>query len=346
MTIPGGGGQAGPRSFAQPAWSGTEGRELLDRFDAALRDLTSRWPAIRDILGSVLLGPSAKRLRPSMVLAAGSFGRPNRDALIATAMASELMHTASLVHDDIIDESAVRRGRPALHRVHGPRAAVFVGAHLCHVANDLVLGITGVSAATHRELNDIMAQAAAHVCLGQLEESLNIGNLAISENAHLRIIELKTARLFEASCKMGAVVGGSWVDALQEYGRQFGLLYQVADDLRDIVGSRKDTGRSPGTDIKEGIYTLSLIRALREDDSHSRRLKEVLGHRGRSLSPLEMDKVFAELRAGDGIEYAAQRAREYAAAAKKSIHGLPRTGARRALTEAVDAVLDGLDIPP
>jgi octaprenyl-diphosphate synthase len=307
-----------------------------ERFqEALLRSLSTGSQRIYGITAP-LLKSNGKHLRPFLVAVAGSFGNAPPEALVQLAVAVELVHTASLYHDDLIDQSTLRRGKITLHLARGPLTAVLAGDHLLHLATNIIQNIRLQARETERELRDLLARAAADMCKGQIVESLNVGNLDLEEEQYLSIIELKTARLFEASCHAGALVAGAPAEALRAYGRNFGLLYQVVDDLRDILATEYELRRTPGSDLNAGTYTLPVVHVLRSHTPSGQRLREILRRRQGSLSAGDREELLEILASSQATQYALDRGLGFGSLAKTAIDGLPQTEGHAALLHQVD----------
>jgi len=219
-----------------------------DSFEVEVRELVEYCLAHR-----------GKRIRPVLVfLSAGRQGASDEisELLVKAAAVVEMVHLATLIHDDILDEAEIRHQSPTIFQRHGPKIAVLLGdaffAHALHLASDFptVEVCRAVSRATRR------------VCSGELEQSFQQGKRELLESQYFRIIELKTAELFRVSCLLGGLVSGQpkpVVQALEEFGRQLGIAYQMYDDLLDLFGRERQSGKTLGTDFGSGKWTLPLI---------------------------------------------------------------------------------------
>jgi len=209
-------------------------------------------PLKRSVMGG-------KRLRPVLVIAAAScLGAEINDAIIDACVAIELIHISSLVHDDIIDKSAVRHNTPTVYAKEGADIAILAGDFLLAQAQLIASNVSS-------EFAKLLAATFASMCEGQAMELIDRSNLMRSKKTYLETISKKTALLFAASCKTGAILAGASkaeTDHFEDYGQFYGLCFQLADDLLDILSSQQVSGKSVGTDLKEGIYTMPLILAL------------------------------------------------------------------------------------
>lgn len=236
-------------------------RPHMAELDVFLRaQLAAFEPEIRD-LAEYCLDTSGKRIRPALVFFAGwdGTGRP-QPALVRAAAVVEMVHLATLVHDDIMDAADLRRGRDTATRRHGPDAAVLLGdalfAHALHLAAQFPT--TAVCLA--------VAESTRKVCAGEIMQTLRRRSTAVTRADYDRVIELKTAELFRVSCSLGAKLGGygdAYAAAAAEFGRQLGIAYQIYDDLADFFGDETRIGKTLGTDLRSGKLTLPLL-ALRD----------------------------------------------------------------------------------
>lgn len=208
-----------------------------------------------------LIHAGGKRLRPALVLICSRAGQPGKPETDRAAAAVEMVHLATLYHDDVIDETETRRGAPTVHSKWGVEVAVLSGDFL--FAHGSALG-----ALAGGEVPLILSNAVAAVCEGQIVETTSLNDARRDVSDYLGTIEGKTAALFRASCEMGATTSGAGAEAreaLAEYGRQLGLAFQIVDDLLDLVGDPAITGKVPGTDLKEGVFTLPVLLGIERE---------------------------------------------------------------------------------
>jgi octaprenyl-diphosphate synthase len=226
----------------------------LDRF---LHDqLGSFEPEIR-AMADYCIDTSGKRIRPALVFFSGwSDAEAPSPGLVQVAAVVELVHLATLVHDDIMDEADVRRGRPTASRKYGPAAAVLLGdalfAHALHLAS--LFPTTEVCRA--------VSESTRKVCAGEIVQTLRRRTVGVTRADYDRVIDLKTAELFRVSCALGARLGGhpeAFVDAAARFGRHLGIAYQIYDDLADFFGREQRIGKTLGTDLASGKLTLPLL---------------------------------------------------------------------------------------
>ena len=275
-----------------------------------------------------------KRLRPALLLlVARACGRvaPAHHTLGAVV---EMIHTATLVHDDILDAATVRRHVTTVNAEWGTPAAVLLGDYLFTHAFHLA-ATTGDARAC-----EIIGEATNRTCEGELCQGLQRGNWELTEQEYLDVIDGKTADLIACCCRLGALFGGAaggTVEALASYGRWLGLAFQVADDLLDLVGEERTTGKSLGTDLEQKKLTLPLIRLLAEaPPATAGRVRQVLAspgnHKREALRPY--------LDGSDALAYATRRARDFAGRARAELAVLPPSPARAILEALCERVVE------
>jgi len=271
-----------------------------------------------------LIGRGGKRLRPALLFLCGS-GAPDRDEnLRAGAAALELLHVASLYHDDVMDRAETRRGGPSVNAVWGNAMAATGGIYLLSRAMSLLATLPAVAQAH-------VAVATAEISTGQLREAENSYNLNLTEAEHLQIIGLKTGTLFELPCRLGGELAGAppaTVEALAAYGRNLGLAFQLADDALDLAGHSARLGKPVGADIREGVYSLPILRVLQRE-ARDRPLATLIGRA--QLSPDEVAAAIAIVRESGAINEALALAATYSDRAIAALDPLPRTSAHRSL---------------
>jgi heptaprenyl diphosphate synthase len=266
-----------------------------------------------------LFAAGGKRLRPALVLLSGHLGAYDQERLFTAAMAVELVHAATLVHDDVIDRAATRRGRPTVAAAAGSEAAIVIGDHYFAKAYREA-SRTGEPAVVAE-----LAAAVMRICAGELEQQAERWQWSVDRQRYLSRIEGKTAVLLAAACRIGARLGGlpsESRDALGRYGLALGLAFQIADDVLDYTGSEAELGKPVGHDLREGMATLPLLLSpaatgLLED--------------GKAPAPETAERVVAKVRAGPGPEQALAEARRHAGAAEAALEGFGNAEAAEAL---------------
>jgi geranylgeranyl pyrophosphate synthase len=305
---------------------------LLARVEERLAALAaSHGPILAQHAGATIAA-GGKRLRPLLVLlAAGSRGAGSRD-VVAAATAVELVHSATLVHDDVLDAAPLRRGLPTVWAQGGRDLAVATGDLLFSRAfSELVA--TGSLAAVRT-----LSNAGSALAEGELLQRQDAWNVAVSVERYLHRCELKTARLFEASCVLGALAAGavaSVVDALGAFGRRIGLAFQILDDVLDVSGDAACTGKHRGTDLLDGTVTLPLILARERDD-------DLAAVDLRTIATADQAGELCErIEATGALTAATAQALEIVAEAKEELAGLALEDSQRlALDLVADSVVD------
>lgn len=232
----------------------------LERVEVGLRDAVQAGSGlIHDAAGHVL-SSGGKRFRPMLVLLSGKLAdfEPNEKQLVDCAVAIELTHLATLYHDDVMDEASLRRGQPTANARFDNRVAILTGDWLFARAS-------AIAADLGTYPSRVLADTIAAVCEGQIMESEHAGTQAQSIERYLETIKKKTAALIATSCHLGAWLAGAdvpVVDAATAYGEAIGMAFQLSDDVLDITGEQERFGKIPGTDLREGVWTLPVLRTL------------------------------------------------------------------------------------
>ena len=238
------------------------------------------------------------------------------------AAAVELLHMATLVHDDVIDSADTRRGRPTLHKNFGNKNAILCGDYLISMSITMLAGMVakGDNLETHAHLAMRFAKALASICHGEYTQHLNGGNVDLAILTYLRIITGKTAALFYISAFMGGLIGGETEDnalALGNFGRQLGMVFQIADDCKDYELSEAAAQKPVGSDLRNGVVTLPLILALRKNPYLRKQVQAVMKNESDAAI------LLAQVRAAQGPELARTVARRFEKKALRILTGLP-----------------------
>jgi geranylgeranyl diphosphate synthase type I len=288
-----------------------------------------------------LLGAGGKRLRPVLALVScEAVGGKARDALKA-ATALELLHTFTLIHDDIMDRDDFRRNVKTVHRAWGEPMAIIAGDALFAKVFEAVAASAKqrrLSSSRTVELFETISRASFEICQGQALDIIFEGRARVKESEYMEMISRKTGALMEASTKMGALLGGGKpreVRALAKYGRLIGMAFQIQDDMLGVAGEQKKFGKPVGSDIREGKRTLIVVCALKTASRRDRaELLRALGNE--DASKAEIRRAISILRKTGAIEYAARKARELVEEAKSKLHVLRDSKAKRFLLELAD----------
>lgn len=302
----------------------------IQAVDRLIEDrLRSDVALIRD-LGRYIVNGGGKRLRPLVtLLAARACGYEGGDH-IQLAATVELIHTATLLHDDVVDESMLRRGRETANAVWGNQAAVLVGDFVYSRAFQ-VMTETG-----RLRVLEIMAETTNTIAEGEVMQLLNCRDADTTEARYLEVIRNKTAKLFEAGARLGAVIGGLDTEAeqaLARYGMHLGMAFQLIDDVLDYRASPQETGKNLGDDLAEGKPTLPLIRAMQTgDEEQAAVVREAIETGGRE----RIDAVLAAIESTDAIAYTAASAERQARIAAEALASIPPSAHRDALAAIAD----------
>lgn len=281
-----------------------------------------------------LLAAGGKRFRPLLVLLAAQFGDPAAPGVVPAAVVVELTHLATLYHDDVMDEAPRRRGAPSANTRWTNTVAILTGDYLFARASDLLADL-GPDAVR------LQARTFERLCRGQIHETVGPLHGQDAVEHHLEVLSDKTGSLIATSARFGGMLSGAdpaVMEALTLYGERIGVAFQLADDLVDITSSSSASGKTPGTDLREGIPTLAALLALQSDSPSDTRLQDLLGR------PLPDDAEHAEalelLRAHDGVGRARKEAQRWATEARECLEPLPDIPARAALRQLCDYVID------
>jgi heptaprenyl diphosphate synthase len=285
-------------------------------------------------LASHLIVAGGKRLRPVMTIAAAQVGGKAEvsEDVIQGAIACELVHLGSLYHDDVMDESTMRRGVDTVNAKWGNLQAI--------VAGDFLLArASGIAASLGNEIAGLLARTIAELCEGQIEELQHTYSVARTVPSYLVSIEGKTASLFATSARIGALVAGhdaDVVDAITNYGTAFGMVFQIVDDILDVIATDAELGKRAGHDMEEGVYTLPVLLTLAQQSSDSDELRSFLG---KPLSQTERERALVIVRAHEGIQSAIESANNYVHMAETECDRMPQGVATDALRAAPAALL-------
>jgi octaprenyl-diphosphate synthase len=309
-------------------------RESLNRVEAELWRIVDDGSAVVGAVSHPLVGMKGKLFRPTLLLlASASDDRPDPEATTLGAIL-ELVHLATLVHDDTVDHSVLRRGMPTLNSLMGHQISVIAGDFL------YLRALKELARIGNMEYMRVLTNASDEMTRGELKQLIRGDPLSFAESDYEELIRAKTASLFRAACELGALTGASaYREQLARYGERLGMAFQVTDDLLDYTAAQEVTGKPSGLDLRERKMTLPLIAALREMAGPERERVEAL-FASESPSDGEIHDVIGLVAASGGLEYARRRGDEYAAEAEDALDGLPDTAARAALFDAVAYVME------
>jgi heptaprenyl diphosphate synthase len=312
---------------------GTSLAEGLTQVESALGTaVDSKHPFVREAAGH-LMAAGGKRFRPMLALLAAQLGDPTAPQVVRAAVVCELTHLATLYHDDVMDEAAVRRGAPSANSRWGNSIAILTGDLLFARASDLLADL-GPDAVR------VQARTYERLVTGQLRETVGPqpGEDPIAH--YLEVLADKTGSLVATSARFGAEFAGvdaPLVEALTAFGEEVGVAFQISDDLLDIVCAVGTSGKSPGTDLREGVATLPVLFALAGDDPAQARLRELVA--GPLTDADEHAEALALLRTSDALARATGVLREYADRARRRLDAVPPGDVRDALSALCEYVV-------
>jgi heptaprenyl diphosphate synthase len=302
-------------------------RQVEDLLIASIEDDAS---ALVRRVSLHLINGGGKRLRPALVLLSSEAISGDAAAVTQLAVAMELLHVATLYHDDVIDGAVTRRGVPSTNALWGDRVSAMAGTYLIARAMDIL-------AAHGDEVLSLVNLAVNQVWQGEMRELEGVYALDRTEAAYMESISNKTAAFYQLPCCLGALRGGGdarQVAALRAFGQFTGIAFQLVDDLLDLVSSEEALGKAAGSDMKAGVYTLPVIRTLET----SGRLQTLLA--GDSPSEVECGEALEEVRAGGGLAYALQRAKAFTELAVAELDVLPEGPATHALCMTARSIVE------
>jgi geranylgeranyl pyrophosphate synthase len=282
-----------------------------------------------------VLSSPGKRLRTALTLLSGKLIDYRFDKLLPLSLSLEMVHLATLVHDDIVDKATTRRGIPTVNAEHGDAVAILLGDYLFAKTSGIVAEVEDF------RVDRLFSETVSRICEGTIIELLSTRRLELSIDDYLERISRKTACLMAACCKGGAIVcGGSeaQIALMQQYGQNLGVAFQIIDDVLDYAGSEATIGKPTGNDLRQGLVTLPLIYALQgELNGH---IDQVRGVLERSDSPEDaVDDVVRWVRAGPAIGEALDLARHYAARARATLSEFASSPERDVLEQLVEFVV-------
>lgn len=310
-------------------------RKQLEETETVIRShLKSSIPFVTDVAEYVIIN-GGKRLRPILCLFSSRIAGATGDAVLYCAAAVEFFHSATLMHDDVIDNASLRRGKPSANARWGNQVTVLVGDFFyCH-ASDLLVKTNNIKAI------DLITRAILSTTEGEILEITKSNDMNTSEEDYLKIITEKTAVLMTASCELGGILGNiseQYVRALGVYGNHLGVAFQLADDVLDYVADDEGFGKTNGTDLKEGKLTLPLIHTLRHCHDQERRLiKDALI--AEDLEKTQLHEIIKIIHKYGGIEYTVDLSKTYIKKAKEALDLFKPSIDKEALLSLSDYVI-------
>ena len=309
--------------------------EDLNKLEGAIEELlTTKIPFIKEVVYHIVKS-GGKRIRPVLLIHSARMCAADGDKHIPYAAIVEFIHTATLLHDDVVDNAETRRGSRTANEIWGNEPSVLVGDFLFSKSFDLMIENNNA------KILRIMAKVTTGLAEGEILELLKTSDIGTTQEEYFEVISKKTAVLLSAACEIGAVLGR--VDArkraaLRKYGYNVGMAFQLTDDILDYVSDDTILGKHAGTDLKEGKVTLPLIQALKSATEKERnQVRKTLD--GRHVTVRDFEKVRGIIRKYGGIEYTLEISRKYVEDAKQSLKSFPSSPHRDALLDFADYIV-------
>lgn len=309
-------------------------RTRLDEVASDMRRIVRADAPLVARIGAHLMSMQGKLLRPTLVLLASDVEDQSEPQATRLAAVVELIHLATLVHDDAVDHSVLRRGVPTVNALFSQQISVIAGDFVYARA------LTELVDLGELEPIEVLTRASAEMSMGELRQLATVDALAFSEQDYIVLIDAKTASLMGAACEVGALAGAiEHRRALASFGHSLGMTFQIVDDLIDFTEDESTTGKPAGLDLREHKVTLPLVAALSEATPAARREVESLFATA-APDDDQVARVTSIVRESGGLDYARRRAASYAERAEEALDGLPGTAAVSSLQHIVGYVLD------
>lgn len=305
----------------------------LEKVNAVVNRAVESEVALISQIGTYIISAGGKRLRPIITILAGKALGYDDPKLYSLAAMVEFIHTSTLLHDDVVDESELRRGRQTANNLFGNAAAVLVGDFLYTRAFQLMVGSGSM------RILEVMADATNIIAEGEVMQLMNIGNTDITEAEYIQVIQYKTAKLFEAAAQVGAILAGAdsvQEQALKDYGMYVGTAFQIIDDVLDYSGNADEIGKNVGDDLAEGKPTLPLIYLMRQGSTQAAEdVREALHNADRA----SFDKIYRHVIDSQALSYAAGEAAKAVKNAIDCLEVLPDNEVTRAMRSLAEQSL-------
>ena len=305
----------------------------MQAVDTVIRHSLHSEVTLINTIGEHIIGGGGKRLRPALVLLSSGLFEPVKTQHHELAAIIEFIHTATLLHDDVVDESAMRRGKSTANHLFGNAASVLVGDFLYSRAFQMMVKLQNM------RVMDVLSEATNIISEGEVLQLMNIHNADVTEQEYLKVIHFKTAKLFEAATRLGAVISGANSTdetALAQYGMRLGTAFQLIDDVLDLSGDVKQIGKNLGDDLSEGKPTLPLLIAMqRGNAAEANTIRKTIQQGGLD----ELPAVLAAVNATDALNYVRDLAANEARIGCEAIAHLSNSANKQSLIDlAVFAV--------
>lgn len=300
----------------------------LDKVEMIIENnLKSKNKPLEELL-KTLSNAGGKRLRPAFVILSAGFGKTRDDKLLTTAAGIEILHMATLVHDDIIDDAGMRRGKPTINRMHGDKMAVYMGDFL------LTRAVSLLSQSVPEKRLEQIARGIKSICEAEVEQFYSRFHSEVSLVTYLKRIGRKTAAMFSYSCAEGAFLSKTprkFTRNLAKFGFYYGMAFQIQDDILNLTQDMEKTGKPKGNDIQEGVITLPLILTLRKSKEFSDRVEHMLS--SKKLEQTNIGWIIQEIARLGGIEEARTWIDRYVRKALKMLEPLPNRPEKKILAD-------------
>ena len=302
----------------------------MQAVDTVIRHSLHSEVALINTIGEHIISGGGKRLRPALVLLASGLFEPVKTQHHELAAIVEFIHTATLLHDDVVDESAMRRGKSTANHLFGNAASVLVGDFLYSRAFQMMVKLQNM------RVMDVLSEATNIISEGEVLQLMNIHNADVTEQEYLKVIHFKTAKLFEAATRLGAVISGANSTdetALAQYGMRLGTAFQLIDDVLDLSGDVNQIGKNLGDDLSEGKPTLPLLIAMqRGNAAEASTIRKTIQQGGLD----ELAAVLAAVQATDALNYVRDLAANEARIGCEAIAHLPNSAIKQALIDLAE----------
>ena len=309
----------------------------LTKVDQVINSALKSDVALISQVGQYIIGAGGKRLRPILTVLAGKALNYQEDSLYTLAAMVEFIHTATLLHDDVVDESDLRRGTETANNLFGNATAVLVGDFLYTRAFELMVNCNNM------RILEVMAKATNIIAEGEVLQLLNIGNTDITEAQYLHVIQYKTAKLFEAAAQVGALIASApplEEQALKDYGMHLGTAFQIIDDILDYSGNSEETGKNVGDDLAEGKPTLPLIYVMQQGNPKD---AELIRHALENTNRDHFASVLKAVQNSGALEYAKSEAAIACKNAIKALEPLEKNEVIEAMIQLADTSVSRLN---
>ncbi|MEN1969151.1 heptaprenyl diphosphate synthase component II [Lentibacillus sp. N15] len=298
----------------------------LDHIEAALNNAIQAEHPVLCNAATQLLNAGGKRIRPVFVLLSGQFGNYDIERMKTVAVALELIHMATLVHDDVIDDAELRRGKPTIRQLYDNRVAMYAGDYI------LARSLETITSLKKNQAHHVLSKTIVDVCMGEIEQIKDKYDWNQQLRDYLRRIKRKTALLIATSCKLGAIaadVPAGLANKLYQYGYYIGMSYQIIDDILDFTSSAQELGKPAGNDLLQGNITLPVLYAMKDEDFN--RLLQRAFLSPETISQTQMQNLITKLHETDAIQYAYAFSNRYLVKALNIVEQLPNVKAKHAL---------------